>query len=238
MVKIFALIMSNDNYGTRIIENICNRGSPSWIWGIHEFSDVPPIRVLLDEPESLSKYLPGNIPKCDLILSLGLPSSLQALVPTIAEKVGASAAIIAIDNPDWVPPGLKRQIMDELDNIGVAYAFPKPLCSLEETGNPCIDEFAKYFGKPKLEIKAENKIIRHVEVLRGSPCGSTWYIAEKITNFPVEPRERLWDKLAKAHHTYPCLASMQIDPELGDTILHKSQYIIREAIEEALRKKK
>ncbi|RLG48322.1 MAG: thymidylate synthase, partial [Thermoproteota archaeon] len=33
---------------------------------------------------------------------------------------------------------------------------------------------------------------------------------------------------------YPCLASMKVDPEIGDAILHKSQYIIREAVEEAL----
>jgi len=118
--------------------------------------------------------------------------------------------------------------------MGVASAFPKPFCSLEKTGNPYIDMFAEHFGRPKLEIKTEGTRIREVRVKRGAPCGSTWFIAEKLVGLNISSRQRLRDEIAKAHHVYPCLASMSIDPELGDTILHKSQYLIREAVEEAL----
>ncbi|MEM3584643.1 MAG: DUF166 family protein, partial [Nitrososphaerales archaeon] len=36
--------------------------------------------------------------------------------------------------------------------------------------------------------------------------------------------------VSKAHHGYPCTASMDFDPELKDTILHKAGYIIRDAV--------
>jgi len=235
MVGVFALLMKGEEYGRRVVENMCNRGFSGWISGLHEFAEAPPVEALLDESNEVDVYLPSNTPKCDLVLSLGLPRELQALVPTIAEKANAKAVIVAVDDPSWAPPGLRRQVEEELREAGVACSFPKPLCSLEEVGDPYIDEFAKHFGKPRLKIEVKSGVIRRVEVLRGSPCGSTWYIAEKLVGLPVEPREKLWEELAKAHHVYPCLASMQVDPEIGDTILHKSQYIVREAVEDALR---
>ena len=36
---------------------------------------------------------------------------------------------------------------------------------------------------------------------------------------------------------YPCLASMEVDPELSDTLMHLSGYIFRAAIDEGLRRK-
>lgn len=234
VVRIFALIMKDDEYGGRIVENVCSRGFSSWILGLHEFVEAPPVEALLNGTDTLEAYLPDEMPKCDLVLSLGLPPELQALVPVIAKRAGAKAVIAAVDDPNWIPAGLRRQMIEELEEASIAYAFPKPLCSLEKVGNPYIDEFAEHFGRPRLRIEVRKKTIGRVEVLRGSPCGSTWYIAEKLVGLPVEPREKLWEQLAKAHHVYPCLASMQTDPEIGDTILHKSQYIIREAVEDAL----
>lgn len=110
--------------------------------------------------------------------------------------------------------------------MGVASAFPKPFCSLEKTGNHYIDAFAEHFGRPKLEVEVEGDAIREVRVKRGSPCGSTWFIAEKLVGVE-NSQQRVRDEIAKAHHVYPCLASMIMDPELGDTVLHKSQYLIR-----------
>jgi len=233
-IKIFFLIMKDQKYGRRIVENIAVRGFPHWIYGVHEFEEVPPASILLDETPELDRYLPSNPPECDLILSLGLPSELQATVPMIAERCKAKAVIIAVDDPSWVPPGLKRQLIGEFERLVVAYAFPKPLCSLEEIGDPVIDMFARHFGRPNLKIRVENGVIKSVEVLRGAPCGSTWFIAERLVGIHVNPREGLWEELAKAHHVYPCLASMQMDPELEDTILHKSQYLIREAVDRAV----
>jgi len=217
--------MKGDMYGRRIVENICKRGFAHWIHWVHEFESPP--ADLLDNPE---KYLPKNMPECDLILSLGLPSDLQYTLPIIAKKTKAKAVIAPIDNPNWIRPGLRKQIQKELAEIGVASAFPKPFCSLEKMGNLYIDTFAEHFGRPILEIETSRGLIHGVQVKRGAPCGSTWFIAERLIGIETS-QQKVRDEVAKAHHAYPCLASMIIDPERGDTILHKSQYIIREAVE-------
>jgi len=224
-MRVCILAMKDDVYGRRIIENICKRGFAHWIHWVHEFEQPP--ADILDDPE---KHLPKNLPECDLILSLGLPPDLQHTLPIIAKKMKAKAIIAPIDNPNWIRPGLRNQIQRELMEVDVASVFPKPFCSLEKTGDPYIDEFAEHFGRPRLEIETSRGLINRVEVKRGAPCGSTWFIAERLVGQETS-QEKIYEEVAKAHHAYPCLASMIIDPELGDTILHKSQYIIREAVE-------
>ncbi|MDH5712441.1 MAG: DUF166 family protein [Candidatus Bathyarchaeota archaeon] len=226
-MRVCALVMKGDVYGRRIVENICKRGFAHWMHWVHEF-EFPLSTDLLDIPE---KYLPKSTPECDLILSLGLPSDLQYTLPIIAKKTKAKAVIVPIDNPNWIRPGLRRQIQKELAEISVASTFPKPFCSLEETGNNYIDIFAKHFGRPKIEVETRKGLISGVQVKRGAPCGSTWFIAERLIGIE-NSQQRVREEVAKAHHAYPCLASMIIDSELGDTVLHKSQYIIREAVEE------
>ncbi|NIR87263.1 thymidylate synthase [Candidatus Bathyarchaeota archaeon] len=225
-MHVCALIMKGDVYGRRIVENICKRGFAYWIHWVHEFE--LPSADLLDNPE---KYLPKNMPECDLILSLGLLSDLQYTLPIIAKKTKAKAVITPIDNPNWIRRGLKRQIQKELAEISVASAFPKPFCSLEKASNLYIDKFAKHFGRPKIELETRKRLISGVQVKRGAPCGSTWFIAERLIGVETS-QQKVRGEVAKAHHAYPCLASMIIDPELGDAILHKSQHIIREAVEE------
>jgi hypothetical protein len=88
-------------------------------------------------------------------------------------------------------------------------------------------------GRPKLEVKIVRGEIRGTRVLRSAPCGSTWYIAQQIKGHRVEGIE---EAVSKAHHSYPCTASMEVDREIGDTILHKAGYIIREEVLEAIKR--
>jgi len=228
-MQIYALTIRDDTYGRRIIENICKRGFAHWIRQVHEFEPSPPMDIL-DNPE---KYLPKDISECDLILSLGLPSEIQYTLPILAKKMRAKAVIAPIDNSSGIRPGLREQIRGELAEISVVSVFPKPFCALEKMGGLYVDEFADHFGKPELEIETRNGVIKEVRVKRGAPCGSTCFIAEKLVGVETS-QQKVRDEIAKAHHVYPCLASMTVDSELGDTILHKSQYIIRDAVEKAL----
>jgi len=44
-------------------------------------------------------------------------------------------------------------------------------------------------------------------------------VARKLIG--VETRwETLYDAIAKAHHSYPCTATMNVDPEVKEPILH------------------
>jgi hypothetical protein len=47
-------------------------------------------------------------------------------------------------------------------------------------------------------------------------------------------KEEIREAAAKAHHSYPCTATMSTDPEIGEPILHKAGYLIREAVESQL----
>ena len=218
-MRIFALIDSE--YGRRIVQNIINRGSPKWEVKVHEFKGTLPL--IIDESE---EYVPKDCPESDLILSLCENSSIIQLLPAIAKKAGVKAVIVAVDNPLWVPLGLQKQIAEELDQIGVASAFSKPLCSLTETRDQWISEFARFFGKPKLTINGKN-VVDEVIVECGAPCGSTWFIAEKLKGVKTADANQIAGLLL---HNYPCLASMQIDPNVEDTIMHLSGNLIRSEI--------
>ena len=220
-IKIF--ILSYGEYGSRIVNNIVNRGFSSAIVGLHEFpEDIP---EFIDD---FSSYIPMELPECDLILSLGLKGDINMILPEIASKTGAKSVIAEIHDPSQIPFGLQREI--EASSKGIKIVFAKPFCSLKPVGDEVIDEFTRYFGKPELEIKFD-KFIKNINVFRGAPCGSTWYIADELIGFPVEDAEL---ESGNKIHNYPCIASMATDSIVGDTILHLAGYKIKEAVKEGL----
>jgi NAD-dependent dihydropyrimidine dehydrogenase PreA subunit len=216
-IKIF--ILSSGDYGSRIINNIANRGYASAIVGLHEFPDDLP--EFIDDFEA---YIPKELPECDLVLSLGLKGDINMILPEIASRTGAKSVIAEIHDPSQVPPGLQREI--ETASNGINIVFAKPICSLKPVGDEIIDEFAKFFGKPQLEIEGD-KFIKNINVIRGAPCGSTWYVAEELIGFPLKDAEL---ESGNKIHNYPCVASMAIDNVVGDTILHLAGYKVKEAV--------
>jgi len=220
-IKIF--ILSSGDYGSRIINNIANRGYASSIVGLHEFREDLP--EFMDDFEA---YIPNELPECDLVLSLGLKGDINMILPEIASRTGAKSVIAEIHDPTQIPPGLQREIEESANGIKIVFA--KPFCSLEPVGDEVIDEFARYFGKPELEIEGE-QYIKNINVIRGAPCGSTWYVADQLIGFPLEDAEL---ESGNKIHNYPCVASMATDTVVGDTILHLAGYKIKEAVKEGL----
>ncbi|MGB9134317.1 MAG: DUF166 family protein [Candidatus Bathyarchaeia archaeon] len=188
--------------------------------------------AFIEEPE---KFLPKNPPNCDIILNVGLHPDILAATPTLAERTGAKAVIVPLENRNWCPRGLRRQLEGSLSEIGVECAFPKPFCSLEETGKPVVDSFIRRYrvGKPVVEVKTGRGRVTDVQVVRSAPCGSTWYVAQQIKWTRISNLE---DAVAVAHHSFPCTASMDVDPEIGDPILHVAGYAIRKAVKQAVEK--
>jgi hypothetical protein len=99
-----------------------------------------------------------------------------------------------------------------------------------------VDAFVERYriGRPLLEIDLKGKLIANTHVLRSAPCGSTWFVAQQLKWMDVESHEAIRQAVSNAHHRYPCTASMEVDPELGDTILHESGKIIWRAVAMAL----
>ena len=220
-IKIY--ILSSGDYGSRIVNNIANRGFASSIVGLHEFPENLP--EFIDDFES---YIPNELPDCDLVLSLGLKGDINMILPIIASRTGAKSVIVEIHDPTQLPPGLQREL--EASANGVKIVFAKPFCSLKPVGDDVIDEFAKYFGKPEIEIEG-NTYIKNINVIRGAPCGSTWYVARELEGYPLEDAEL---ESGNKIHNYPCIASMATDSVVGDTILHLAGYKIKEAVNEGL----
>lgn len=239
-----------DEFGERVLGNLANMpkfctacglactecraacGSfVSDILGVHRAPEES--QHFIDNP---AEHLPTRIPNCDLVLAIGIHPDLLAELPSLAERVKARAVIVPIEDRKWCPPSLRRDLQTRLREMGVESVFPKPFCELEETGAGVIDQFVKRYriGKPCLEITLKDDMITNAKVLRSAPCGSTWYVAEQLRWHKIQDVPTLERIISDAHHGYPCTASMDTDPELGDTILHKSGYIIRDVVKDAV----
>lgn len=221
MLKIF--ILSSGKYGSRIVNNIAQMGLASSIVGIHEVEGNLPEFI-----DDIDEYIPKNLPEANLILSIGLYGDINMIIPIIARKTGAKSIIVPIHDPKQIPMGLQKEIESSLDDEKII--FPKPFCTLEPVGDKHIDEFAEIFGKPELEIDADD-FIKNIKVKRGAPCGSTWFVAEKLINIPTGEAEF---EAGGKYHNYPCLASMSIDPLIGDTLMHIAGYKIKESVKKEL----
>jgi len=198
-------------------------------------SELP---AFIDNPE---EYMPKKIPKADLCIASGLHKDLLLELPLHLKEVGLKGLIVPIEDFNDVPPGLRKQVERVCQELRLENAFPKPFCSLEPSeGKPIISRFLNEFkvGRPSLEIstvkKDKHEIIDSAIVRRSAPCGSTWYIARKLIGVKTR-KEVLYDAIAKAHHSYPCTATMNMDPEVKEPILHIGGYTIREAVEKALK---
>ncbi len=235
------LAITSGEYGLRHVANIRKHGPASWTIETWQAPNTFPL--VIDYPED---YLPISLPKADLILSFGEHKGIAELLPDIAQRTGAQAVIAGIDNESWLPRGLARQLRGWLEKIGVACATPKPLCSLTETDyaitrrqrltyqSPLISEFARYFGQPRLKITVDTKtrVILSAEVERDSVCGCARFVAEGLVGVLADDAE---EKAGLLHHHYPCLASMGIDADFSDTLMHVSGNLMRDNVREQVK---
>jgi hypothetical protein len=231
-LKILAVV--SGEYGKRHVKNITDHGPE--IWEIKTWQTPPAFPPFIDDPD---EFLPEDMPQTELILSFAEHKGAAELLPGIAKKTGAKAVLVAVDDENWLPRGLDRQLHEWLEEMGVACVTPKPLCSLTENSygvtrhekaeynNPLISEFARYFGQPKLElvIDQESGSISAARVLRDAVCGCARFTAEGLIGLSVDEAE---EKAGLLHHHYPCLASMQKLPHFNhDTLMHVSGQILK-----------
>lgn len=233
-MRILAII--SGDYGQRHVDNIRQHGPATWqveLWRAPAF-----LPLIVDYPED---YLPETLPQADLILSFAELKGVAELLPEIAQMTGAQAVLAPVDSEAWLPRGLARQLRGWLADQGVVCATPKPLCSLTETDyglrrrerisydSPQIAEFARYFGQPALSISVDpaSRTITAVQVERDAVCGCARFVAQGLIGLSADEAE---EKAGLLHHHYPCLASMGIDPDFGDTLMHVSGNVLRDEV--------
>ena len=233
------LVLVTGDYGRRHVDNLQNHAPEAWTIASWQTPKIlPPV---LDYPED---YLPEALPSADCILSLAELPGVAELIPDLATMTGAQAVIAPIDNQSWLPFGLARQLREWLDRMDVACVTPMPFCSLTEThfntlryqveyDHPLIREFAHFFGRPgfEVEVNLQNRTISGVKVTRDACCGCARFAAEKLVGTPLDDA---LEQVGLHHHHYPCQASMGIDPLYGDTLMHVSGNIMKDALKEEL----
>jgi len=229
-------IISGGEYGQRHLANIRLHAPASW--QIEAWRAPAAFPLVIDYPED---YLPEMLPPAGLLLSFAEHKGVAELLPDIARMTGARAVIAPVDNEAWLPRGLARQLRGWLAEIDVACVTPKPLCSLTEQeylitrrqrqsyDDPLIAEFASYFGRPGLRLALDSvtRTIVSAEVTRDTVCGCARFVAEALIGVSADEAE---EKAGLAHHHFPCLASMGIDPDFNDTLMHVSGNIMRDEV--------
>ncbi len=214
-------------YGERIAANVRDNGPREWDTAVLSLPRcLPPV---IDDPADV---LPAAIAPADLLVSLHESAGAADLIPDIAGACGARAVLAAVDDRAACPAGLENQVRRRLGALGIACAFPRPLCGFDGGAHPLLAAFAGAFGRPRFAIARDGDRIASVAVVRDAPCGSARFVASILPGTRVAEAP---DTGALRHHHHPCLASMEIDPDLRDTLMHLSGYIVRAAIGSALK---
>ncbi len=203
----------------------------------------------IEEPES---FFPESIPPVDFLLVIGIHQDILAGLPDYLKDKNIKAVIAPIEHPKWIPAGLQVQTLKELEKVGIQAVFPKPFCALSKNTNEhnkegfhitkkrnYIDEFIDHFkiGEPIVSfiLSEDGKSIQDTCVIQSAPCGSTYFIAQQLkAKYIDDPELSLNERMSKAHHSFPCSASMDQDIILKDSILHIGGYLVRNAIRREL----
>ncbi len=192
----------------------------------------------IDEPAS---YLPKSIPSCDVVIAIGLHPDILGAIPRFAKVHGVPAIIVPAEDKKWLPFGLQKQLADECADLGIQHAFPRPFCDLDvrpdDANKSVIRRFMDTFkvGRPIVELEIKDGRILNGHVIRTQPCGSSYYIVQQLRNESIyDEKVSLDEKISLVHHSFPCSASMDKDPILGDSPLHTAGYLARDCIHDAI----
>jgi hypothetical protein len=214
-------VITRGKYGHRLIENIKKNSG-------FKVSTIEIPESLPDFIEAPSDFLANlNLDKRifsnDLVIAYILHPDLTPGIVRLAGENGARTVIIA-------GGAARAGGLSELQKISEKYNMHIEIheicCDIEQCGNNVVDEFASCFGRPELKITTKAGLITKVEVLRGAPCGSTWYAAKGLVGISTK------DAPAKAGllvQQYPCRALRGIKGGI-----HKAAELHKKAVEKAL----
>jgi hypothetical protein len=227
-MKLMAIVQGN--YGKRMVEAWQGHGPAGWEIETLEITSSLP--TMMEDP---AEFLPDRIPKADLVISLGENPGVAELLPGIVKAAEARAVLAPVDSRAWLPPGLAKQLEKVFQKMGAAIIFPVTFCALkaDDANHPLIQEFARVFGDPEVEIAVEAGRVKEAQVIRSAPCGSTYFVAESLQGTKVQDAE---EKSGILHHNYPCLATMNVDWQFHDTLMHRAGYFTKQAVNRALKK--
>ncbi len=218
-------VITRGKYGRRLVENI--KDHPDFKVSSIELPGSLP--DFIEEPGDFisSLDLDKSVFTCELIIAYTLHPDLTPEIVRLAGENSARAVIIA--------GGISRSGgHSELKNLSEKYKLHVEVheicCDMEKCGNSVLDKFASCFGKPQVKITTKNGLISNVEVIRGSPCGSTSHMARYLTGTTIRDAPSRAGLLVQQ---YPCRAVRGIRGGI-----HKAAELHKKAVETALREVK
>jgi hypothetical protein len=214
-------VVKRGKYGERLIETIKERTN------FRVISAEVPISLpgFIEDPESFMKGIVLNpeLFRADILI---LYTFHPDITPEIVKKAGESGVKAII-----IPGGIGRAgSINELRRIAEKYGIyievDEICCTLDKCGVEVVDAFAEHLGMPEFRVKTNDGLISSIEVLRGSPCGGTWHVAQGLQGKTVEEAPALAGLLCQQ---YPCRA---VRGTPGG--IHTSADLHRHALEEAI----
>ena len=224
--KIRILLFQRGMYGERVVETIKKYGKKLQISKIFKIpKDLPDI---IEEPET---YISEEIFKdIDLIISYSLHADLSQYIVEQAKNNGIKAVIMPGEDPSFSQLGARRQLFEIAGNEVTVFG-PEVTCALKPVeDNEIIKIFCSELGHPKFKVETKEGKISKVDVIRGAPCGATWYVAKEIIGESIKEAPRKAALLTQ----YYCRASRGYDIIGGEGKIHKAGKITMKAFEKAI----
>jgi hypothetical protein len=214
-------VVMRGKYGERLLETIKERTNFRVV-----STEIPQyLPNFIEDPEEFlgSLNLDKKVFESDILILYTFHPDLTPAIVKLAGVNGVKAIVI--------PGGIARAgSIGELETLAKKYNMhievDEICCTLEECGIPAFDEFAQVFGKPEFEIETKDGRIASVKVVRGSPCGGTWKVAEGLVGKTVLEAPALAGLLCQQ---YPCRA---VRGTPGG--IHTSADLHKHALEKAL----
>ena len=206
-------VVTRGKYGKRAIRTIQEKTG-------FKVTEVTIPTDLPDFIEDTAPYTRDAAPALtsDLVIIFALHPDLTPAFAKCAAESGAGAIIISGNDTS------------ELRKIASTHRIPihadEICCSLVPCNNRVIDEFTSVLGMPVFRILVADGLVSDVDVIRGSLCGASWWVASQLPGTPVADAPAKAGLLAGQ---YPCRA---VRGTRGG--IHRSSEIHKKAVEAAL----
>ena len=182
------IIRDEPNLGERALKTIEKKFNV-------EMVDIESPKGTFIDDINIDKNTLEKLEKFDLLITYIKQADM---VMEIVEKLHDKVSWIIIGT--WRGEGFKNQLL-KYENVSV----PDAMCELEiGKKNPVFDEFTSVFGKPEIKVNCQGEKIAEIDVIRGSPCGATNFMAEDILGENVDDIENLAKKAGLRIQHYPC----------------------------------
>ncbi|MDF1531225.1 MAG: DUF166 domain-containing protein [ANME-2 cluster archaeon] len=214
-------VITRGKYGRRLLDTLSNKTDFCYL-----STSIPQILPdFIDEPESFldNLSLDAKVLSSELVITYSLHPDITPEIVRRAALSGAKAIIIPGGWSRAGDPGLLKDISKKYD---IEVIVEDICCEIGKSENDSVNEFASILGRPLLEVQGEAGKIKDIKVIRGAPCGSTWWMAEQLLGVPISEAPARAGLLVQQ---YPCRAVRGT----GGGI-HRSAELHKKAIEDSI----